>query len=139
MLFLLSLVVRVPARLLVLSGADEATKDLEILVLRQQLRVLRRQARRPRFTALDRVLLAAASRALPSSTPLGGCGCWLQPAHRPWESAQAHRARAGPTRQQELQLTQCLEGGQADARTFGSSRCSVTKACATETRVTWWC
>jgi hypothetical protein len=41
MLFLLSLVVRLLARLLVLSGADEATKDLEILVLRQQLRVLR--------------------------------------------------------------------------------------------------
>jgi hypothetical protein len=33
MLFLLSLVVRMLARLLVLSGADEATKDLEILVL----------------------------------------------------------------------------------------------------------
>jgi putative transposase len=65
MLFLLSLVVRVLARLLVLSGADEATKDLEILVLQHQLRVLRRQAGRPRFTALDRVLLAGASRALP--------------------------------------------------------------------------
>src|SRR6266540_1756772 len=57
MLFLLSLVV--------LSATDEATKDLEILVLRQQLRVLRRQAGQPRFTALDRVLLAATSRALP--------------------------------------------------------------------------
>ena len=64
MLFLLSLVVRPLARLLVLSATDEATKDLEILVLQQQLRVLRRQAGRPRFTALDRVLLAAASRAL---------------------------------------------------------------------------
>jgi hypothetical protein len=65
MLFLLSLVVRVLARLLVLLATEEATKDLEILVLQQQLRVLRRQAGRPRFTALDRVLLAAASRALP--------------------------------------------------------------------------
>jgi putative transposase len=65
MLFLLSLVVRVLARLLVLSATDHATKDLEILVLQQQLRVLRRQAGRPRFTPLDRVLLAAASRALP--------------------------------------------------------------------------
>ncbi len=65
MLFLLSLVVRVLARLLVLSAADEATKDLEILVLQQQLRVLHRQAGRPRFTPLDRVLLSAASRALP--------------------------------------------------------------------------
>jgi hypothetical protein len=33
MLFLLSLVVRVLACLLVLSATDEATKDLEILVL----------------------------------------------------------------------------------------------------------
>jgi len=65
MLFILSLAVRVLARLLVLSGAGEATKDLEILVLRHQLRVLRRTAGRPKFTPLDRVLLAAASRALP--------------------------------------------------------------------------
>ena len=34
-------------------------------MLRQQLRVLRRQVGRPRFTVLDRVLLAAASRAIP--------------------------------------------------------------------------
>src|SRR6266702_8915734 len=65
MLFRLWLVIRVLARQLVLPGADEATKDLEILVLQQQLRVLRRQAGRPRFTPLDRVLLAPASRALP--------------------------------------------------------------------------
>jgi len=65
MLFLLWLAVRVLARLLVLPGADGATKDLEILVLQQQLRVLRRTAGRPRFTPLDRVLLAAASRILP--------------------------------------------------------------------------
>jgi D-alanyl-D-alanine carboxypeptidase len=31
---------------------------------------------------------------------------------------------------------QCLEGGQADARTFGSSRSKVTNACATDTNVT---
>jgi hypothetical protein len=63
MLFLLLLVVRVLARLLVLSAADEATKDLEILVLRQQLRVLRRQAGRPRFTALDRAARRGKPRA----------------------------------------------------------------------------
>jgi hypothetical protein len=64
MLFLLWLTVRVLARLLVLQGTDGGTKDLEILVLRQQLGVLRRKTGRPRFTAGDRVLLAA-SRALP--------------------------------------------------------------------------
>jgi hypothetical protein len=79
MLFLLSLVVRVPARLLVLPANDEATKELEVLVLQQQLRVLRRQAGRPRFTALDRVLLAAASRALPRQQ--GTSLSWSRPKH----------------------------------------------------------
>src|SRR6266540_5369235 len=74
-----------------------------------------------------------------SSTPLGGCGCWLQPCRRPWESAQAQRTRAGPTSEQQLQLTHYRKGGQADARTFGSSRSKVTNAWATDTRVTWWC
>jgi hypothetical protein len=44
---------------------DDGAKDLEILVLRHQLRVLRRTVGRPRLRAIDRVLLAAASRAIP--------------------------------------------------------------------------
>ena len=40
-------------------------KDLEILVLRHQLRVLQRTAGRPKLRPIDRVLLAAASRAIP--------------------------------------------------------------------------
>jgi putative transposase len=65
MLFILWLIARLLTRLLVLPDADDGTKDLEILVLRHQLRVLRRKTGRPRFTAGDRVLLAAASWALP--------------------------------------------------------------------------
>jgi putative transposase len=65
MLFLLWLTVRLLTRLLVFPNGDDGTKDLEILVLRHQLRVLRRKAGRPRLTAGDRVLLAAASRVLP--------------------------------------------------------------------------
>ena len=65
MLFVLWLIVRLLTRLLVLSDADDGSKDLEILVLRHQLGVLRRKTGRTRCTARDRVLLAAASRMLP--------------------------------------------------------------------------
>src|SRR5664280_982398 len=44
---------------------DDRAKDLEILVLRHQLRVLQRTAGRPQLRTVDRVLLAAASRAIP--------------------------------------------------------------------------
>jgi hypothetical protein len=43
-----------------------ASKDLEILVLRHQLAVLRRQVRRLSFRAADRVFLSAANRLLPA-------------------------------------------------------------------------
>jgi len=40
-------------------------RELEIVVLRHELAILRRQVRRPPFTAADRVFLAAVSRMLP--------------------------------------------------------------------------
>jgi transposase InsO family protein len=51
--------------LVVLLGRGERSKELEILVLRHELSILRRQAGRPRFEPRDRLLLAALSRALP--------------------------------------------------------------------------
>jgi putative transposase len=51
--------------LLVLLGRSRDRKEVEILVLRHELSVLRRQAARPRYEPRDRVLLAALSRALP--------------------------------------------------------------------------
>ena len=51
--------------LLVLFARGDASKDLEILVLRHDVSILRRQAPRPAFTAGDRLLLAAFSRVLP--------------------------------------------------------------------------
>jgi putative transposase len=51
--------------LVVLLGRDERSKELEILALRHELSILRRQAGRPRFEPRDRLLLAALSQLLP--------------------------------------------------------------------------
>jgi putative transposase len=51
--------------LVVLLGRGERSKELEILVLRHELSILRRQVSRPRFASRDRLLRAAFSRVLP--------------------------------------------------------------------------
>jgi putative transposase len=62
---LLYLALRRLFRLFVGSAEQTQSKDVEILVLRHQLKVLARQRSRPRLRRLDRVVLAAASRVLP--------------------------------------------------------------------------
>jgi putative transposase len=52
-------------QLLVLLARGDAAKDLELLVLRHQLTVLRRHIPCPRLEPADRALLAALSRVLP--------------------------------------------------------------------------
>jgi putative transposase len=51
--------------LLMLGRRSEREKEIEILLLRHQLRVLRRQVARPELTQADRALLVAFSRVLP--------------------------------------------------------------------------
>jgi hypothetical protein len=79
-------------QLLAQLARGDAAKDLEILVLRHQLAVLRRQTPRPKLEPADQALLAAVSRVLPrsrwsasSSSPAPCCAgtAACSPAHGP--------------------------------------------------------
>ena len=59
------LVVRRLFELMRLCCGSSGSKELEILVLRHELSILRRRARRPQLREADRLFLAALSRALP--------------------------------------------------------------------------
>jgi transposase InsO family protein len=50
---------------LVTDSSNDLTRDIEVVVLRHQLMVLKRQAGRPRIRRRDRLFMAAISRALP--------------------------------------------------------------------------
>src|SRR5438477_12919210 len=54
-------------QLVLLRTRSEDFKELEIVVLRHELSVLRRQTGRPQLRPGDRLLLAAASQLLPHS------------------------------------------------------------------------
>jgi putative transposase len=64
---LLSFVYLVACRLfalVLLLARGDRSKELELLVLRHELSILRRQARRPQLTESDRLVLAALSRVV---------------------------------------------------------------------------
>jgi transposase InsO family protein len=64
----LYLAVRALFGLLVRSRRGPGIKDVELLVLRHELEILRRQAGRPKLRPVDRALLAAAACYLPRSS-----------------------------------------------------------------------
>jgi putative transposase len=73
-------------QLVALRVRSDEWKELEIVVLRHELAIIRRQSRRPPITARDRLFLAAASRLLPCArwpsfivtpaTLIAGIGAW---------------------------------------------------------------
>ena len=78
------LVVRNLFALVWLLGRPRRSKELEILVLRHELAILRRQAARPQLNRSDRALLAALSRMLPRQA-------WASFAVRPETLLRWHR------------------------------------------------
>jgi transposase InsO family protein len=78
------LVVRNLFALVWLLGRPRRSKELEILVLRHELAILRRQAARPQLNRSDRALLAALSRMLPRQA-------WTSFAVRPETLLRWHR------------------------------------------------
>src|SRR3954466_13834550 len=56
---------------IVLRTRSDATKDIEILVLRHQLAVLQPRTPRPRMSGTDRALIAALTRLLPARRRIG--------------------------------------------------------------------
>jgi hypothetical protein len=65
LLSLCYLVLRRVLQLATLCCRSNEFKELEIVVLRHELAILRRQTSRPAMTTIDRLFLAAASRLLP--------------------------------------------------------------------------
>ena len=103
-----------PIDLLILRGRPTADRDLELLVLRQELLVPRRAAPRPRWRVADRLILAALGRKLSAgalllvqpATVLG----WHQAlVHRRWAAFGRRRGSGRPKLPTECIRRECLD------------------------------
>ena len=80
-------------QLLVLLAHSEVAKDLEILVLRHQLAVLRRQTSRPKLEPADRACLPPSAAPCPEPAGRGSSS----PRRRCWAGTGAWSPAPGPT------------------------------------------
>jgi hypothetical protein len=98
-------------QLVVLVCRSERSKELEILLLRHELAILRRQPRRAPFRPIDRAILAAFARALPRR--FGPLSKQTKPDTTAGASLFAAKPQ-GPTRRADPRIrTRGLTGDQA--------------------------
>jgi hypothetical protein len=111
-------------QLLTQLARGDAAKDLELLVLRHQLIVRRRQTPRPRLEPADRALLAAISRVLGACWPSGGCSC------------AARVAAVGDTAE-DRPLRRFAEPGQRGGAALWRTTSSARSRCRPGREVAW--